>query len=73
MFLLLTHLAAPQVGGTVVHDFTCSIVFLELMSFWAGTDNSSSRNNRTVVATPSIVQRTLICKGTDAFGQNIIS
>lgn len=65
VFVLLTHLRASLVGGTVVHDFTRFIVFLELVSFWAGADNSSSRNNRTVVTAASIVERTLICEGAD--------
>lgn len=71
VFVLLTHLAAPLVGGTVVYDFTGSVVFLELVSFWAGADNSSSRNNRTVVATASIVQRTFICQRADIFSHTV--
>lgn len=62
VFVLFAHLATLQVGGAVVYDFTGSIVLLELMSFWAGTDNSFSRYNGTVVATASVVQRTFITK-----------
>lgn len=46
--------------AAVIHNFTRFIVFVELKSFWAGTDDSSSRNNRTVVATASVVQRTFV-------------
>lgn len=71
MFVLLTHLRTPLVGGTVVHDFTGFIVFLELVSFWAGADNSSSRNNRAVVTAASIVERTLICEGADGLSHMV--
>lgn len=69
MFVLFAHLATLQVGGAVVYDFTGSIVLLELMSFWAGTDNSFSRYNGTVVATASVVQRTFICQETNVLSQ----
>lgn len=68
---LLTHLHAPLVGGTVVHDFTGFIVFLKLVSFWAGANNSSSRNNRTVVTTASVVERTFICQGADVLSHMV--
>lgn len=71
VLVLFTHLGAPLVGGTVVHDFTGFIVFLELVSFWAGADNSSSRNNRTVVTTASVVERTLICQGADGLSHMV--
>lgn len=46
--------------ATIIYNFTSFIVSAELKPFRAGTDNSSSRNNRTVVATASVVQRTFV-------------
>jgi hypothetical protein len=60
VLVLLTHLTTLQMMATVIHNFTGFIVCLELKSLRAGTDNSSSGNNRTVVATASIIQRTFI-------------
>lgn len=62
MLVLLTYLTALQMTAAIIHNFTCLIVLVKLKAFRAGTDDSSSRNNGTLVATASVVQGTLIYK-----------